>query len=249
MIPKITQDELKLYDVLSTPLQKKSGFHIVINRYFTDVNGTILVKTDPAIPLALQTKYPFWMFGEFDRLGGYRIGNERTPPMVGVHYVMSFVVGSDIPFLFATGLNNVKNSFNLGDVVHVFTDDLDAPSVYCWIQQSSSSAALASIYANAIASEKEKINIEGVNYIPYTNGQINLQLIQNLNATRIDVLGSYNSEPIDPLGSVQTFDKQDFIFFPIKFKVDQYNLISTYIDFTVDSIEFAFLIKKNTDKV
>lgn len=245
-----SKSEAKLFDMLSVPLQRNAGFYVNITRYYTDVNGTVInAAALPAGASALKNRFPFWMFGEFDRWGGYQIGNQVAPPDKGIFYVGSFIVGFGAPFLFATGLNTVQRNLTIGDVVHIFTDNIDAPSAYAWIVQSCPSVALGSVYGNATASEKQKIRITGANYFAYTNGQVNLQFIQRINLTRIDVVGAYSNQPTDPLGSKQVKQFQDFVYYPIKFTVDQYSLISGYLDFTVDSIQFSFMIKKNTDKV
>lgn len=250
---KPTKAEIELNKLMRIPLQRNAGLQITINRFFTDINGTIISKTNAAvIASGMNVQYPIWMFGQFDRNGGYRIGNQVTPPSkkslgIGdVKYLGTFINGLDMPFLFATGLNTIKNQMNLGDIAHVFTDSLDAPSIYCWIIQSGKSASLASIMANAIASEYEKIYVKGLNY--FFNSDANIQYIKNMNVTRVDHVGSYTNIPTNILGSIQVFDKQSFAYFPLSFCVDQYNLVSTYLAIEVDSLQFSFIIKKNVKK-
>lgn len=250
-ITKPTKSEIELHKLMDKPLQRNAGLQITINRFFTDINGTVILKTDPAVIAAgLDVQMPVWMFGQFDRNGGYRIGNQVTPPAVkstnngNVQYLGTFIYGLDMPFLFATGLNTIKNQMSIGDIAHIFTDSLDAPSVYCWVIQSGKSASLASIMANAIASEKEKINVKGLNY--FFNDDSNIQYIKNMNVTRIHHDGSYFNIPQNILGSIQIFDKQSFAYVPIQFVVDQYNLVSTYIAIELNSIQFSFIINKNT---
>jgi len=247
---KPTPAEIQLHKYMQKPLQKNAGLFVHVKRLFSDVNGALLLKTDPSIPPALLTNYPFWMFGEFDRLGGYRVGNQINPPLPGTFYVTSFVNGVDTPFLFGTGLNTVQNFINVGDVVHIFTDNLNAPSTYVWIIQHCDSASLGSVYANATAPENQKIDIEGINYFAYTAGDPVKQFSQNINLTRMDVLGTYVNQPFPPTGFYQIDDKQAyFIRIPLKTQVDQYNLISSYIDFTIDDVQLSLLLKKNTIKV
>lgn len=245
VLAKATVDELKLFDELKKPLQKKAALFVTITRFFTDVNGTIVNKA--VVPLSLQTKYPFWMFGQFDKDGGYRIGNTIAPPDIATPYVGTFVPGTGMPFLFATGLNNIKDRFLIGDIVHVFTDNINAPSYYVFIIQQCGASALSSVYGNAKQAESQKLNIEGANYFAFTNTDENLQFVQNLNYTVIDPTGAtYHNYPQNPLGSQQVDNKQNFIYFPLKFQVDQYKLVSSYIDFSLDKIQFSFKIFKNT---
>lgn len=240
--------ELDILAFMGTPMKQKSGLFIEISRYFTDVQGKIVNKS--SVPLALQVEYPIWMFGQFDKMGGYHVGNKITPPVKGTSYLGTFVGGLDMPFLFATGLNEIQDKISIGDLVHVFTDDLNAPTWYVFMIQTCRSASVASVYANAIASEQQKIDIRGVNYFSYTNGNPNLQFTHSMNLTRIDVVGGYVNEPFPPSAYEQVDNKQGyFITIPIKFVVDQYNLLSTYMDFEVDVVNFSLLINKNTNPV
>ncbi len=253
-LTKPTPNEIILNKIFSKPLQKNAGLFVTVKRFFTDANGTILDKNDPAIPASCKVSFPFWMFGKFDKDGAYRIGNQVTPVTLGTSYVGTFVIGLGVPFLFATGLNNVKNNFLNGDIVHVFTDNLDAPSVYIYIVQSYPAGSLASIVENSTASENEKIDITGLNYFSFSNsgGQTvpNFQFATNINLTNIDIVGAYNNKPYDPLGYDQAnYMQYNFIVLPINFTLDQYKELSSYIPFQVDSILFSFMIKKNTKKI
>ena len=246
----VTDNEILLNSIMAKPLQKNAGLYITVKRYFTDINGTVIDKNSAGVPASCKTYYPFWMFGQFDRAGGYRVGNQVTPRDKATPYVGTFVYGLDMPFLFATGLNNLKNNLLTGDIIHIFTDSLDVPSIYIYIVQSCPASSLASIYSNAIASEKEKIEIYGLNYFSVTiAGGIttpNFQFATNINLTKMDVLGAYKNTPYDPLSYDQTnYYQYNFIVLPIRFTVDQYQEISSSIPFQTDSILFSFLLKKN----
>ena len=244
-----SDSEIALHKLMSVPLKRNMGLMIHIHRYFTDVNGILLDKS--TVPSSLQVDYPFWLFGEFDRAGGYRIGNQINPPIVGTSYVCSFTQGINVPFLFATGANQVKNKINTGDVVHIFTDNLDAPNYYIWVVLSTDVSALGSIYTNATAPEKQKIDISGINFFAYMDGGLSVpQYAKNLNLTRMDVLGSYRNVPYPPTSNYQVNDYQEyFIQVPLKCLVDQYNMISSYIDFNADNIALSLFVNKNTLKV
>ncbi len=234
-----------LLEELKKPLQKKAALWIVIKRFFTDINGTIVDKL--TVPLSLQQSYPFWMFGQFDKAGGYRIGNIVTPPDLNTPYVGSYVYGINTPFLFATGLNNINNQLGIGDIVHVFTDNIQTPNHYIFIVQQCPGGSIASVVENARQSETQKLNIEGANYFAFTGRDENLQFVENLNFTVIDPTGtSYKNYPKNPLASQQVFNKQNFVYFPLPFQVDQYQLVSSNIAFLIDEIQFSFKILKNT---
>jgi hypothetical protein len=244
---KAELDQITL-EAVTKPLQKNTGLTVIVKRFFTDVNGTIVAKS--LVPLSMQVDYPFWMFGQFDKSGGYKIGNVIAPPNINTPYLGSFVIGLDMPYLFGTGLNTIQRQTTIGDVVHVFTDNIDAPNYYAFIVQTSESASISSIYFNAIEAEKNKIHINGINMFVYSNGQPSLQFAKNVNLTRIDSLGAYVNHPETFLAFDQVDNKQAyFITVPLKMAVDQYNLVSSYIDFSADQIQFAFKILKNTLKV
>jgi len=245
----MTKDfEKEILQRVTKPLQKNVGLTVIVKRFFTDVNGTLVDKS--LVPIAMQVDYPFWMFGQFDKSGGYKIGNQIAPPNFATPYLGSFVIGLDMPYLFATGVNTIQRQTTIGDVVHVFVDDLNAPSYYAFIVQTSESAAVSSIYFNAIESEDKKIHIRGINMFVYSDGQPSLQFAKNVNLTRIDLLGSYVNHPETFLAFDQVDNKQAyFITVPLVMTVDQYNLVSSYIDFSADQVQFAFKLLKNTIKV
>jgi hypothetical protein len=240
-------DYKKLHATLTAPVKKLGGLFVNVKRFYTDVNGTVIDKNDPAVPLLCKTFFPFWMFGQFDAWGGYKIGNRIIAPDLNTPYVGTFIVGKDIPFLFATGLNDISDRLLIGDIVHIYTDNLNAPSVYVWIVQNCGAVSLASVYANSNASEREKIKIERCNFFAYINGSPNFQFAKAVHLTKIDVVGSYTDDSFDPLGYDQVDNKQDnFVVLPINFEVDQYKLVSSAIAFEVDALQFSFIIKKNT---
>lgn len=248
---KPTPDEIKLNNFMKKPLTKNEGLFVNVTRFFTDVNGTIILKNSAPVAAAnMQNEFPFWMFGKFDMDGGYRISNIIAPP-VNSFYVGTLIGGAGFPFLFATGLNTIQAQIKTGDIVHVFTNNLNAPTVYAWVIQSCGESSLASIYANVTKENQSKIDLEGAGYFAYSNNIPNFQWSRNINKARIDILGSYQYTPINPLAYRQVDDKQNlFIFMPvINFTVDQYHLLTSYIDFNLDAISFSFKLKKPTIKV
>ena len=85
------KQELKLLAHMKSPVTKNAAFYIEVNRYFTDVDGKVIDKN--TVPIALQTDYPFWMFGEFDRQGGYKQGNQVSPPNLNTPFLGAFTKG------------------------------------------------------------------------------------------------------------------------------------------------------------
>ncbi len=134
--------------VIDSGLMNHSIF-LNVSRYFTDVNGTVIDKT--TVPVALQTKYPFFMFGSFDSLGGYAKCLQNSPPESGTEYLLSFIEGagfSSYNVFGFSGVNTIKNYIKTGDIVHVYTDSRQNPTYYIWLIQSASSQAIGSIIGN-----------------------------------------------------------------------------------------------------
>jgi len=240
-------DYKKLHNFLTKPVQKNGGLFVTVKRFYTDVNGTVIDKNDPMVPALAKTYFPFWMFGQYDAWGGYRIGNQIFKPDLNAPYVGTFIVGKDVPFLFATGLNDIKDRLLIGDVVHIYTDNISAPTVYIWVVQSCGAVSLASVYSNASASEHEKIRIKAINFFAFTNNSPNFQFARPIHLTKIDVVGSYVDDSFDALSYDQTFNKQHgFVTVPISLEVDQYHMLTSAIAFEIDVLNFSFIIKKNT---
>lgn len=221
-----------------------------IKRVYTDVNGNVIAKG--AAPVALQVKYPFFLFSEFDREGGYKQSLNFAPPVEGTYYLTSGVIGSNgftsASVIGFTGFNfSINGHLSVGDIVHVFTDDLNAPNYFVWIIQNAGKLSIASIMANSKTVQKDKVfNRLWVDSVHYTTSNENVpQWSETINETRLDNLGSPRNDSFVP-----TIDRgpmnylNNILILRLQFLVDQFIGYSSYILFSTEEIQFIFKMKK-----
>lgn len=218
---------------------------IAINRYFTTVDGTIIDKNDVSIPASLKVRYPIFLLSQFDRNGGYKKSLQVTPPVIGTNYLMTFTQGINSPFLAFTGLNTIKSKLQTGDVVYVYTDDLENPTFFIWFVVSCNSVSVASILGNTESTQDDKrvgvLFLSKINYYVSVRAQFD----QALYITNLDNIGNYRSDTIQPSMFLNPLvAQQGFLTLDIKFRIDQYFGITTYMDFTCDQLTMDFIVNK-----
>lgn len=246
------QGEKQLLKLMgSGPLVQKHTLPVSIKLYITDVDGNVLDKNNPAIPAKMKVKYPFYLFGEFDRQGGYRIGNRINPPGVGIDYMFTYVNGVGLPFLYFTGFNQIQNMMQLGDLVHTFADDRNNPTYFAFVIISSSTASYASIIQNTETIQNDRrigqIDIEEVNFFMNSSSStvIARQIDEDFTYAFIDNTGMYKKDSISSNTFKTPFQElKDFITIDVAFKLDQYILLTSYIDYEINSLEYNFKINK-----
>lgn len=216
-----------------------------ITRYFTDVNGTIVDKNDVGIPDTLKTKYPVLMLGQFDRLGGYKKSLSAVPPLPGTFYYMSYTQGINSPFLSFTGLNNIKSQILTGDIVIIYTDNLEAPNWFIWFIVSSEVVSLASIVGNTESTQQDdrigSLYIKSYNYVSDND----LQYYEPVHYTKFDNIGNYRDDQISPYMFKTPFVEQTgLLTIDTNFKLDQYIGMNMYFLFTTDQILLTLNVTK-----
>lgn len=222
---------------------------ITVKRFFTDVDGVILAKNDVLIPAAMKVRYPVLMFGTFDMNSGYRAGINVCAPGVGVNYLKSFVNGissTSYSVLGITGLNEIQGQLNLGDIVHVFCDDIQNPSYFCWIVQTSNGlSGLSSVIMNLMTNQNDNRLGKLYIYEVMLNTSDPNQWKQVINFTVYDNLGNYSNDSINPKMFRGPFTELDnLIRLDTQFLADQYLGVNTFIDFDTDNLTFDFNIRK-----
>lgn len=228
---------------LKSPILKKHTIPIKIKRFYTDVNGVIVNKA--LVPAALQINFPVYLFGDFDRSGGYNIGKQVCPPLAGSFYVGSFTHGQGVPFLYFNGLSNIYEQIKIGDIVHLFADSLAVPTYYIWIVQTLVKNSIASIVSNTETAQKDgsigKIFVDQIYYFSDTI----LQWDEPFHITRMDNVGQYLDDQLQPYVYKNPDTVQnDFLDMVYSFKLDQYIMISTYMIYEANEISWNFQIKK-----
>lgn len=222
---------------------------ISVRRFFTDIDGVILDKNDILIPANMKVKYPFFMFGTFDLISGFRAGSNVCPPIGGANYLTSFVNGfpsTSYSVLGVTGLNEIQGQLSLGDIVHVYCDSIQNPSYFCWIVQSSNAlSGLASIITNLMTTQNDNRLGRLFVYEFLLNNSDREQWKQGINFTVFDNLGNYANDVVNPLMFRTPFNELDnLIRLDTEFLCDQYLGINTYMDFATDNLSFDFNIRK-----
>lgn len=236
---------LDMATVLKRPLLKYHSIPVSVRRYFTDTDGQIVAKN--TVPMSLRTQYPFFLLGDFDRQGGYSCGLKVLTPESDTFYLMSFVEGNGMTsqqITGFTGFNNIRTKIRLGDIVHVYTDNLNAPNFFIWVVQSTINGAIASIIGNSETSQLDgtfgKLYIDHFNY---TSDNRDPQWSLPLHFTRSTNIASFRDEQVQPYMFKNAYTEQDgFIRIDCKFNLDQYQSIGTYFLYDSELLQFNFSI-------
>lgn len=252
---------LKLFKKLYEPVAKKDSLQIIVKRFFTDVNGTIIDKTDPAVPAAMQVNYPVYLFNEYDRKGGLFWANNVLPPKGDAKLLCSFIWGNTNPMFFGlfSGANDIQNEIHLGDVVTVYTDSLVIPSVFVWIVQSANRNSLGAIYSNLDSHTHFTLPMLGA---PVDSVHMETTALKYYTDVVDQWKQVFSFNKISPSGAVQiknnlsawnfkkpTTINDQFINIPaFDLSLDQYIGIFFNMLFDTDSIEFEFILKKQNVK-
>jgi hypothetical protein len=226
-----------------TPLYAQGSLNINVKRFFTDANGAVVDKN--TVPNALKVSYPVFLLGNFDRIGGYNIGQKTIRMPVGIPFLMSYVNGYSNPFLYNTGFNDVINNFKVGDIVTVFTDDLNNPNFYVFIVQTCDYGSIASVISNTQTQQQDGVIGQlHVKNIAYQVDQEN-QISETWQMIAIDNLGQFKQNPFVPVMYKQPLYKlNDFILLPISFLMTQFTAINFLMQFESDNITINLRIAK-----
>lgn len=224
-------------------LMEEHTVPVTINRYYTDVNGTIIDKA--LVPGSLQVNYPVYLFGQFDRNGGFKRCLQTVSPIPGTFFYMTFVQGISSPFLSFTGANTIKGVIKNGDVVIVYTDDLENPNYFIWIVISSDTVSFASIVANTETTQQDgrigQLWVKEANYYVSTPGQFYEPIFFN----GFDNIGNYKGDSIQPNMNLNPYVEQTGILtLTLDFKVDQYISMCFYMRYSCDQINLDFKVNK-----
>ena len=217
---------------------------VKITRFVTDVDGNIINKN--LLPLAMQVRYAYMLFGEFDRQGGYRLAQQVVPVEGSSEYIGTFVFGKQEGFLQFNTQGNVYNQMLLGDIYHMYTDSTVSPNFFVFMVVSNPFAAMGSITAatawhlHTPAGLKGKLSIEHFKLITETNSQYNAPI----SLLGIDNIGVNKSDSINPLASRAVDDKQpDFIQIDMPMQIDQFTGLVSFIRFEAESIIYQFKLR------
>ncbi len=222
---------------LKDPWTKTETFPINVSRYFTDVDGVIINKA--LLPLPLQVKIPFYLFGEFDRVGGFVYGNNVTPVSNWV-LLDQFTGGVNTPFLFAAVGNTIHIKINRGDSVLVYTDNIDVPTYYCFMIINSPNGSYVSIMQNSNYQKDGRygiVNFKQCRYFSQNTRQYG-EVIEVLN---FDNLGNFVKDSFNASNYLTPeYNETLSVLMPMEFKLHPLVEFTSYLLFAVDEINFSF---------
>lgn len=231
---------------LGNPHHYFNTIPIIIKRYFTDVNGTIVNKA--LVPPALQVEYPFAVFGDYDKQGGYSNSFKALQPIPGTEYLLSFVNGMGfIPQTLTgfSGVNTVKNVIGFGDLVHVFTDDSQNPNYFVWIVQKNSYGSLGSIVGNSETDQKD--GMLGKLYLQefqYTTDNPVEQWRNPIHFVRSTNNSTWRSDQVQPyIFKTPDNEQAELITIKCEFNLDQFLALVNYFYFDTEIITWNFKIR------
>jgi hypothetical protein len=228
-------------------LQRLHTIPISVKRYYTDINGTVIAKA--AAPAILQTRFPVFLLGEFDRQAGYDIGRKILSPEPGTYFLQCFSNGfgaTSTSIIGINALNTIQALLKFGDVVMVYTDSINNPTAYVWFVVSSFPSSMTSILANSKSTQNDnrlgRLAVYEINYKVSDSSQFS----EDFHMTRYDNIANYNDNTVQPLGIYRSImDKQtDLIRLKLVFDIDQFLGINFYFLYANDSAQLDLNIVK-----
>lgn len=235
-------------------LQRKHSMPIKATRYFTDVNGTILAKTDAGLVAAgMATAYPLFILGEFDRQGGYRTGLANlspqavpgfTPPVIYTTFVNGVTGTSNNVVTPFSPANTIQPLLKQGDLVAVYTDNLLAPNYFCFMVQTNDYAALSSILDNLKTTQADRrlgqlFAYELNWFAPEAQWDQTIFFIQS------DNLGTWKADGVQPFTFKTPYNVlEGFITVKTAFLVNQFMELAVTYELATDVMSFNFNMEK-----
>ncbi len=212
------------------------SFSITVSKFVTDTDGKIISNT--SIPVQYQQKLPVYLFGEFDRAGGYSIGNRLTPPINDLVYILNDTVGNTFDLLSFSGTNNIKNKLTTGDLYFLYSDSASFPTFFIWVIISAQQRAYSSILKNPIV---QGLNVELIKFTTDNDAQFgeSWQLV-NYNMT-----GDYKRDFIEPyLYRPPETQQSNLIDMTFSYKIFNFSGIYFYMLYDSDLMSLNFNYKK-----
>lgn len=228
---------------LANTIMKFHSVPVTVKRYFTDIDGQVIAKN--TVPVALQTYYPFFVFGDFDRAGGYNTALKAIPPAPGTYYLTSFMNANGLTaqqITGFTGFNTVRNFIQHGDIVFVYTDNINAPNYFIWVVISTGYGSIASIVGNTETSQNDgllgKLYVDFFKYFTDNNFE---QFSTPLHFTRSSNIATWSDNQVQPyIYKSPLNEQQNFVDIHCAFNMDQFLSIGTKFNFNTEEINFLF---------
>lgn len=217
-------------------LPEHKSFKVSVKRYFTDTGGQILGKN--TVPSFAQTKYPVFLFGEFDRAGGYYMGHKEIAPQPGLFYIFNATVSNFFDFIQFSGVNTIVQNLTIGDHVIVYADDPLQPNFFVWFVISGERRAYSSILCNPL---RDGIKVFNIKYFTDSFRQLTNDIV----FINYDEIGTIlSSDKVNPYTfKTPDYQQPDFIDLKINVKITNWNGIYFNYEFDCDNVEFIFNYK------
>ncbi|MCK9479760.1 MAG: hypothetical protein M0R40_09745 [Firmicutes bacterium] len=221
---------------------KKLAVQAKVMRYTTDALGTILANA--AVPVADRKPYPFHLFGDFDRNGGYQIADQITQRFNTNLYAV-YVVGNNTPFFNFLPIQTIQNVVRKGDIVFMYVNDVLAPTIFTFIVITTvNRGGFASLVAQSNISQiGDKgywgvMNFDGIRY----KWSDDAQLEHPLYLITTEYTGDFKFNVFNPLSYWNPDQKNEVkqLVLPLSMNVNQYAGISSFLDFDNLSLELLF---------
>lgn len=215
-------------------MKEIKALNITVTKRYTTVNGNIIDKN--TIPSDLQKKVPFFIWGKFDSDGAFSRALNDTFPDPNLKYFNTFLAGSN-DFLAFTGANEIKELVDVGDILQVYTDDIQNPSYFIWISISGSGQPYGSILANVDGSMM-------CEYVLYNSENI-LNYDQPIRILHLSQLGDKLADSFSPEQGNSPYNRTDTIKnirLDLAFKVTPYIGFNSYMLFESDVVTFNFML-------
>lgn len=229
-------------------LQPLQTLPLLVRRYFTDTNGTVINKA--VAPVGMQVKYPVFFLGDFDRMGSFRTALKVVPPVPGTVFLQAFVNGNGAtPFDVIGGPNpfaDIQSVLNPGDIIIVYTDSLTAPNNYVWIAIQGTYNSMASVIGNTVSSQQDgRIGPLFTDYINLYIDNTTLQIFEPLHFTRLYNTGTFRDDSVNPSMFKTPFNRlRNLVTLSTTFEIDQYIGINFYMGFDVDTVQMDLILKR-----
>ena len=231
----IMNEDQELVNWLTRPQDEIDSFSVVVKKFFTTVDGTIIDKNDPQVPVDMRVRYPIYLFGTFDQNGAYKISLNETPVQGGSRFYRYYTESEGFDPLQFSGLNTVENQISTGDLVFVFTDDLLNPNLFVYVIQTVTNRSIAGITRTLPwgGLQLGKLKLFYDNLLNF-NEQIRL--------IKSNQLGIYRSDTFAPLAyKTPNYQQDNLIDIDLSGNLlTQYMTFTTYMQHDSDTLEFDF---------
>lgn len=215
-----------------------------VTRFTTDANGTVL--DDAVVPVDQQKAYPFHLFGEFDRQGGYAMSDVIVRELVDSNLFSVYVVGLNTPLFFFSPLNTINGKLKKGDLVFIYVDDVAAPTYFHFVIVSATQGGFASLAALTNTTQIDDVAPWGAfKFFEIKYGWRNVrQLDHPMFSITTNYKSAFRADPINP-AAYQFIEQKpgvNSIVIPWEMVLNQYHGLSSYIDWNNDLLNLAFKI-------